>query len=97
MATTKPRITVVSVGASKTLAELLTAAGVTGGLLPGCQTLLVPAATGIYMDDGTASALSHPMGLSIHELDGSSEMYDELEFFAAAATNMSVIEERAKA
>lgn len=84
----KPQIDVVSVSATATLATLIGSAIRSSTK----KITLVPAANGIYMDDGTASASSHPMGTSSYEIQGGPELA-ELQFYAAVATNMTVIQE----
>jgi hypothetical protein len=88
MARQKPQIDVATVtDTSKTLSEL----GVT--LRTGSRTTLKAHAVGIYMDDGTASSSSHPMNTDVHEIDGDQYNLDELEFYAASDTKMTVIQE----
>jgi hypothetical protein len=86
----KPKIDVVTVGStSKTLAALLTEALRASTK----QVTLRPHATGIYQDDGTASANSDPLGTSPVLWNGGPEELAALEFYAAADTKMSVIQE----
>lgn len=86
----KPQIDVVSVtNTSKTLATLLGAALNSSTK----KVTLVPVATGIYMDDGTASTSSHPMGTSSYQIDGGLAELSALEFYSASSTSMTVIQE----
>ena len=87
----KPLIDVVSVEATATLSALLVAAGSAWRAAPKL-TILVPHAAGIYVDDGVATAADHPMGLDIMELTGGEAENGELQFFAALATSMTVIQ-----
>lgn len=84
----KPQIDVVSVSASATLATLLGAAIRTSTK----KITLIPASTGIYFDDGTASSSSAPMGTSVFEISGGLEL-GELQFYAGSSINMTVIQE----
>ena len=86
----KPTITRVQVGAtSKSLETLLGEALLeTTGVVT-----LRPHANGIFMDDGTASAASDPLGTSSIEFKGGHDELDELEFYAASNTYMTVIQE----
>ena len=86
----KPTIQVVSVSTSKTLATLVTASALNGSTK---RVTLRPHAAGIYMDDGTATASSDPLGTSAIEIAGGPKELAELQFFAAVATNMTVIQE----
>ena len=87
----KPLIDVVSVAATATLATLLAAAGSAWRTAPHL-TVLIPHAVGIYVDDGVASAADHPMGLDALELVGGEAENGELQFYAAGATSMTVIQ-----
>ena len=85
----QPQIDVVSVSATATLAALLGAA-----LNGSCKRVtLIPAAAGIYMDDGAATASSAPLGSASIEMAGGPNELGALQFFAASATNMTVIQE----
>ena len=85
-----PTITRVTVSASKTLAELLSADLVSTTR----KVTLVPASAGVYMaDSDPASAASCPLGDSIWELRGGLDELSLLEFYAAAGTYMWVIQE----
>lgn len=87
-----PKIDIVTVtSTSTTLAALLTAAS--SALREGMRVTIVPHASGIYMDDGTASASSHPMGLSSHEVEGDVDTLATMQFYAASNTTMTVIQE----
>jgi len=86
-ATITPIITVVSVSASAKLSALLTLNAATK------RITLRPHATGIYMDNGTASAASDPLGTNSIEMNGTPALLGELQFYAAAAIGMTVIEE----
>jgi len=54
---------------------------------------LRPHAAGIYMDDGAATAASDPLGVAPVEIQGGLSELAELQFFAASATGMTVIQE----
>ncbi len=84
----EPTVSVVSVSASATLATLIGAA-INASTK---KITLIPAATGIYFDDGTASSSSAPMGTLALEIDGGLEL-SKLQFYAASPTNMTVIQE----
>jgi len=86
----KPTIEVVSVSTSATLATLITASTLNSSTK---RVTLRPHAAGIFMDDGTATASSDPLGTSVVEISGGPDELAALEFFAAAATNMTVIQE----
>ena len=85
--TMTPVITVISIEADAALSGKLTLNAATK------RITLRPHATGIYMDDGTASANSDPLGLNTVEMMGPSALLGALRFYAAVATNMTVIEE----
>lgn len=86
-----PLIDIVSVGATATLATLLAAAGSAWRANPNRVTL-IPHAVGIFVDDGVATAADHPMGVDIMVLEGGAAENGVLQFFAAGATNMTVIQ-----
>ena len=87
--TIQPKIDIVSVtSTSATLATLLGAA-----IRDSTKKItLRPHATGIYMDDGTASASSDPLGLSAIEMQGGLSL-SALQFFHATSAGMTVIQE----
>ncbi len=85
----EPQIDVVSVSATKTLATLLGAALNTSTK----KVTLRPHAVGIYMDNGTATAADDPLGSQAITFDADASALGTLQFFAAAATNMTVIQE----
>ncbi len=86
----KPKIEVVSVSTSKTFATLIA-----GSALEGSTKLVTirPHAAGIYMDDQTATAASDPLGTSAVQMAGGAKELGDIQFFAAVATNMTVIQE----
>ncbi len=86
----KPTIEVVSVSTSKTLATLISGTALEDATE---KVTLRPHAAGIYMDDGTATASSDPLGTSAIEIAGGPKELGALQFFAAVATNMTVIQE----
>ena len=84
-----PQIDVVSVAATAPLAALLGAA-----LNVGTRTVtLRPHAIGIYMDDGVATAADDPLGLNPIIIRGGPAELATLQFYAAVATPMTVIQE----
>jgi len=84
-----PQIDIVSVGATATLATLLGAP-----LNVGTHTVtLRPHAIGIFMDDGAATAADDPLGLNPIKMNGGPAELAALQFYAAVATNMTVIQE----
>lgn len=86
----QPQINVVSVtSTSATFATLLGAALNTSTK----RVTVRPHAGGIFLDDGTASASSDPLGTSAVEMDGGPSELGSLQFYAAGATNMTVIQE----
>ncbi len=86
----KPTIEIVAVSTSATLKTMVTAADLAGSTK---RVTLRPHAAGIYMDDGTATASSDPLGTAAVEIAGGPKELADLEFFAAVATNMTVIQE----
>lgn len=86
----KPLIEVVSVSATATLATLIAGSALRASTK---KVTLRPHAAGIYMDDGTATASSDPLGMSAIEIAGGPDELVSLQFFAASATNMTVIQE----
>ena len=82
------QIDIVAVSTSATLATMLGSP-----LRAGNKITLVPHATGIYMNDATATNSHHPMGTSSYLFKGGQDAYGALEFYAAGATNMTVIQE----
>lgn len=91
MAGVKPVMEIVSVNStSQTLASLVSGSD----LLDSTFTVtLRPHAAGIFMNNGTASAASDPLGTTSIEIQGTALDLSELEFFAAVATKMTVIQE----
>ena len=87
----QPLIDIVAVGATATLATLLAAAGSAWRADPR-RTTVIPHAVGIYLDDGVATAADHPMGIDVMVLEGGESENGALQFFAAIATNMTVIQ-----
>jgi len=85
--TMTPIITVVSIGADGALSAVVTLNAATK------RITLRPHAIGIYMDEGAASAASDPLGTNTIEMMGSPGFLGALRFYAAVATNMTVIEE----
>ncbi len=86
----KPTITRVQVGStSKSLETLLgTALLATTG-----KVTLRPHANGIFMNSGTATNAHDPLGSLALEFIGGHDELDELQFYAAANTYMTVIQE----
>jgi len=86
----KPTINVVTVGStSKTLATLLGAALLaTTGVVT-----LRPHADGIYMNSTTATSAHDPLGTAVLTFYGGHDELDELQFYAAVDTKMTVIQE----
>ncbi len=87
----KPQVLIVTVSStSKTVAELLEAAGLT---LPEwtSEVLLRPHGTGIYMNSGTSSASYDPMGLVPITIPCTPESISDLEFYAASNTKMTIL------
>lgn len=84
-------IDVVTVGStSKTLATLL------GASVHSWTRRLtaIPHADGIYIDDETASASSHPVGLNSLEFHQNQDAgFADLQFYAASDTKMTVVQE----
>lgn len=91
MAGVKPKIEIVSVNStSQTLASLVAGADLEDSTW---TVTLRPNASGIFMDNGTASAASDPLGTNAIEMNGTASDLSELQFFASIATNMTVIQE----
>ena len=86
----KPKIEVVSVTTSKTLATLISESALRTSTK---RVTLRPHAAGIFMNDDTATASSDPLGMSAIEMAGGPDELADLQFFAAVATNMTVIQE----
>ena len=86
----KPTIEIVSVSATATLATLIAGTALNSSTK---RVTLRPHAAGLFMDDGAATASSDPLGTSAIEIAGGPDELGALQFFAAAATNMTVIQE----
>ncbi len=95
----KTVITLVSVSATATLTELL-AAGTPARVYSSRtnQTSFVPAATGIYWNsEGVATASTAWMKENAYCFQGGKDENGHIQFYAAAATEMLVIEQVAHA
>ncbi len=86
----KPTIEIVSVSTSATFATLISASALNDSTK---SVTVRPHAAGIYMDDGTATASSDPLGTAAIEMAGGPKELGAIQFFAAVATNMTVIQE----
>ena len=86
----KPIIEIGSVSTSATLASMISASALDSATV---RVTLRPHTSGIFMDDGTATSSSDPLGTSAIEIIGGPDELADLQFFASSGTNMTVIQE----